>query len=184
MAKVFAWMRPNDLIWNYWVNNYLLGNQPPAFDILFYWNNDKPRLPAALHGEFADLFKQQPADPPERPGGLRHAHRPEVGDLVLTVSPYLNDHITPEVVLQVGQAVGWQVRVHPSKEVAATSRASSTHRATLRHACDQPGTARRAQRLVEQAGKHADSWWLHLAAMAGRTLRQDLHEAAHENEAG
>ncbi|MCZ4141404.1 hypothetical protein BZG17_26645, partial [Escherichia coli] len=31
MAKVFAWMRPNDLIWNYWVNNYLLGRQPPAF---------------------------------------------------------------------------------------------------------------------------------------------------------
>src|SRR6202034_882569 len=48
LSRMFAWMRPNDLIWNYWVNNYLLGNQPPAFDIL-YWNADTTRLPAGLH---------------------------------------------------------------------------------------------------------------------------------------
>ncbi|MDD9908931.1 MAG: alpha/beta fold hydrolase [Ahrensia sp.] len=59
MAKMFAWMRPNDLIWNYWVNNYLLGNQPPAFDVL-YWNADTTRLPAGLHGDFLDLIFTNP----------------------------------------------------------------------------------------------------------------------------
>jgi polyhydroxyalkanoate synthase len=59
MARVFAWMRPNDLIWNYWVNNYLLGNDPPAFDILF-WNADHTRLPAALHANFLDLYMRNP----------------------------------------------------------------------------------------------------------------------------
>jgi polyhydroxyalkanoate synthase len=59
LARMFAWMRPNDLIWNYWVNNYLLGNQPPAFDIL-YWNADTTRLPAALHRDYLDLYFTSP----------------------------------------------------------------------------------------------------------------------------
>jgi poly[(R)-3-hydroxyalkanoate] polymerase subunit PhaC len=59
LARMFAWMRPNDLVWNYWVNNYLLGNQPPAFDIL-YWNADTTRLPANLHGDYLDLYFTNP----------------------------------------------------------------------------------------------------------------------------
>ena len=54
LAEVFAWLRPDDLIWNYWVNNYLQGRPPPAFDIL-YWNADTTRLPAALHHDFIKL---------------------------------------------------------------------------------------------------------------------------------
>jgi class II poly(R)-hydroxyalkanoic acid synthase len=54
LAEVFAWLRPDDLIWNYWVNNYLAGRPPPAFDIL-YWNADTTRLPAALHRDFIEL---------------------------------------------------------------------------------------------------------------------------------
>jgi polyhydroxyalkanoate synthase len=51
LAEVFAWLRPNDLIWNYWVNNYLLGREPARFDILF-WNADTTRMTAGLHRDF------------------------------------------------------------------------------------------------------------------------------------
>ena len=58
LARGFAWMRPNDLIWNYVVNNYLLGNPPPAFDIL-YWNADTTNLPAQLHSDYLDMFDDE-----------------------------------------------------------------------------------------------------------------------------
>jgi polyhydroxyalkanoate synthase len=51
----FSALRPNDLVWNYWVNNNLLGDDPPAFDVLA-WNQDSARLPAGLHADFLDLF--------------------------------------------------------------------------------------------------------------------------------
>jgi class II poly(R)-hydroxyalkanoic acid synthase len=54
LAEVFAWLRPNDLIWSYWVNNYLLGKAPKAFDIL-YWNADSVRMTAAMHRDFIEL---------------------------------------------------------------------------------------------------------------------------------
>src|SRR6202044_3409531 len=55
MARVFAWLRPNDLVWNYWVNNYLLGKDPPGFDILA-WNADTTRLTSAFHHQLLDLM--------------------------------------------------------------------------------------------------------------------------------
>jgi polyhydroxyalkanoate synthase len=55
LAMVFNWLRPNDLIWNYWVNNYLLGRDPAVFDILA-WNNDGTALPSALHHQFLKIL--------------------------------------------------------------------------------------------------------------------------------
>jgi polyhydroxyalkanoate synthase len=48
MASAFNMLRPNDLIWSYWVNNYLKGKEPMAFDLLV-WNADATRMPAANH---------------------------------------------------------------------------------------------------------------------------------------
>ncbi|MGF6168310.1 polyhydroxyalkanoate synthase [Pseudomonas moraviensis] len=94
MARVFAWMRPNDLIWSYFVNNYLLGKEPPAFDIL-YWNNDNTRLPAALHGDLLDFFKHNPLS---HAGGLEVCGTP-IDLQKVNVDSFsvagMNDHITP-----------------------------------------------------------------------------------------
>jgi polyhydroxyalkanoate synthase len=48
MSQVFNMMRDNDLIWSFVVNNYLMGREPLAFDLL-YWNADNTRMPAMMH---------------------------------------------------------------------------------------------------------------------------------------
>jgi len=94
MARMFAWLRANDLIWNYWVNNYLLGNKPPAFDIL-YWNNDSTRLPGQFHCDLLDLFESNPFANPGamEVGGLPiDLRKVQVGAYVIGG---ITDHITP-----------------------------------------------------------------------------------------
>src|SRR6266436_3500590 len=59
LQRTFAWLRPNDLVWHYWVNNYLMGKEPAAFDIL-YWNADSTNLPAKLHANFLELLLHNP----------------------------------------------------------------------------------------------------------------------------
>jgi len=110
VARIFAWMRPNDLIWNYWVNNYLLGKTPPAFDIL-YWNADNTRLPAALHGDLLDFFKHNPLTHPD---GLEVCGTPinlkQVGLDSFHVAGS-NDHITPwDAVYRSAQLLGGERR--------------------------------------------------------------------------
>lgn len=94
LARMFAWMRPNDLIWNYVVNNYLMGEDPPPYDVLF-WNNDSTNLPAQLHSDYLDIALQQPFD---YPGTVEVAGH--IADLSKVTSDAfvvagLTDHITP-----------------------------------------------------------------------------------------
>lgn len=94
LSSAFTWMRPNDLVWNYWVNNYLMGNPPPAFDILF-WNADATRMPAKTHREFLD---QGLANAYTKPGEVKVFGTPIDMGAVKTdmfVMGGLTDHICP-----------------------------------------------------------------------------------------
>lgn len=94
LSRVFAWLRPNDLVWNYVVNNYLHGEDPPAFDIL-YWNNDATNLPAKLHSDYLDFYETQPF---ANPGEVELAgHKVDLKAVKqdLFILAGVTDHITP-----------------------------------------------------------------------------------------
>ena len=94
LARMFAWMRPNDLIWNYVVNNYLMGEDPPPYDVLF-WNNDTTNLPAQLHSDYLDVALHQPFD---HPGTVEVAgHKADLTKVKADafVVAGVTDHITP-----------------------------------------------------------------------------------------
>jgi polyhydroxyalkanoate synthase len=94
LRRLFSWLRPNDLVWNYWVNNYLLGKPPPSFDILA-WNADSTNLPGALHVNFLEMFEQNPL---AQAGALKALGKPvDLGRIKCDafVTGAINDHLTP-----------------------------------------------------------------------------------------
>ena len=60
MADTFNMLRSNDLIWSFFVNNYLMGKEPKPFDLLF-WNSDQTRMPKTLHLYYLRKFYMENA---------------------------------------------------------------------------------------------------------------------------
>lgn len=95
MSQVFNMMRDNDLIWSFVINNYLLGREPFAFDLL-YWNSDNTRMPSMMHGMY--LRKMYLENRLVEPGGITLAGEP-IDLRKIKVPCYLlsthDDHIAP-----------------------------------------------------------------------------------------
>jgi polyhydroxyalkanoate synthase subunit PhaC len=159
LARMFAWMRPNDLIWNYWVNNYLLGNQPPAFDIL-YWNADTTRLPAALHGDYLDLYFTNPF---VNPGKLTLNNK-TVDMTKVKADSYvvagITDHITPwKGVYKTAQIMGEGTTfvLSNSGHLQSLLNPPSNPKASFMIG---PVNAQAPDAFLASAEKRKGSWWL------------------------
>jgi polyhydroxyalkanoate synthase len=158
MGRVFAWMRPNDLVWNYWVNNYLMGKTPPAFDIL-YWNNDTTRLPAALHGQLLDIFMGNLFT---KPRALSILDTP-IDLSQVTCDKYvvagITDHITP-----------WKGVYNTARLFGGDTRFVLSSSGHIQSLINPPGNPKskfylngelpvQADAWLASAQAHKDSWW-------------------------
>ncbi len=153
LAGVFTWLRPNDLVWNYVVNSYLLGKEPPAFDVL-YWNQDAVRLAAGLHRDFVRLALDNSL---ARAGGMTVLGSPvDLGRV--TVDTYavagLTDHIIP-----------WESAYRSAQLLGGESRFILSSSGHIQALVNPPSTASRASFKVAEGdapetwATRSGSWW-------------------------
>jgi polyhydroxyalkanoate synthase len=146
LAEVFAWLRPGDLVWNYWVNNYLLGQTPPAFDLL-YWNADTTRMPATLHADFVDMSLTNPL---ATSGALKVLGVP-VDLSRINVDAYvvagISDHITP-----------WQNCYRSTQLLGGATRFVLSTSGHIQALVNPPGNSKASYQLNEKNPADAQEW--------------------------
>jgi polyhydroxyalkanoate synthase subunit PhaC len=146
LAEVFAWLRPNDLVWNYWVNNYLQGKPPPNFDILF-WNADTTRMSAALHRDFIDIALGNSLT---EPGSASMLGTP-VDLSTVTVDAYVTagiaDHLCP-----------WQACYRTTQLLGGRSRFILSTNGHIASLVNPPGNPKSTFQVADPAPDDPDAW--------------------------
>jgi polyhydroxyalkanoate synthase subunit PhaC len=158
LAEVFAWLRPGDLIWNYWVNNYLQGNKPPPFDILF-WNADTTRMPARLHRDFVRLAVDNALTRPGAAGMLGSPVDLAKLDVDAYVVAGIADHLCPwQSCYRTTQLLGGRSRfvLSSSGHIASMVNPPGNQKATFQSAADTPPDP---TDWLAQATTVRGSWW-------------------------
>ena len=174
MSNMFNLLRSNDLIWSNVVNNYLLGQKPPAFDLL-YWNSDGTRMARAARLAFAQhLLREQP-DKVRARFTLRVKPRSRPYRLDIYAVGAEKDHIVPwDAAWRVTQLVGGQVRfvLASSGHIAGMINppgGKGTYWVSEGEATGSPEAWRKAAERVD------GSWWTDwshwLAARAGEKVK-------------
>ena len=163
LAEVFAWLRPDDLVWNYWVNNYLLGKPPPAFDIL-HWNADTTRLPAALHRDFINLAITGALTKPDAATMLGSPVDLAAVETDAYVIAGIADHICPwQSCYRTTQLLGGPAKfvLSTSGHIASMVNPPSNPKASFRTAPSNPADP---DEFLREATAVAGSWWPDYAA--------------------
>ena len=166
LAEVFAWLRPDDLIWSYWVNNYLQGRPPPAFDIL-YWNADTTRLPAALHRDFIALALANALTVPDAATMLDSPVDLSKVDVDAYVVAGAANHLCPwQSCYRTTQLLGGQVTfvLSTSGHIAAMVNPPGNPKAAFQTAPVPSSYPADPREFLATAQTVADSWWPHYSS--------------------
>ncbi|WP_089401968.1 PHA/PHB synthase family protein [Geodermatophilus saharensis] len=158
LAEVFAWLRPNDLVWNYWVNNYLQGQPPPAFDIL-YWNADTTRMTAALHRDFIDVAVGNQLTEPGRASMLGTPVDLGTVDVDTYVTAGIADHLCPwQSCYRTTQLLGGDSRfvLSTAGHIASLVNPPTNPKASFQVADKTPADP---EEWLASAHKEKGSWW-------------------------
>jgi polyhydroxyalkanoate synthase subunit PhaC len=173
LAEIFAWLRPNDLVWNYWVNNYLQGKPPPAFDIL-YWNADTTRMSAALHRDFIDISVGNALTEPGKATMLGTPVDLSKIDVDAYVTAGIADHICPwQSCYRTTQLLGGRNRfiLSTNGHIASLVNPPTNPKSTFQVAESTPADP---QEWLAQADRTKGSWWPDFMSWLGERSGEEV----------